>query len=395
MHNDADSRIYLDNGATSWPKPPGVVDAIVRFYSQSGAAASRGGSNAVAESNRVLEQCRRYLAQLVNAATADQVVLAFNGTDALNMAIHGMLRPQGHAVATAVEHNSVLRPLAYLQKEREIKRTIVPCDASGWVDPELIRHAIRPETQLVCLSQVSNVTGTIQSVAEVGRFCRDLGVPLLVDAAQSVGHLDVDVNRLECDLLAASGHKALMGPLGTGFLYIGERVQQSIRPWRLGGTGSQSDEDTQPQGLPWKMESGNMNIGGLAGLLGGLKFIQSESVSRIHRRAMQLTTRLRDGLNSIKTVKCYVPTDERSSAVTSFNIERRDCREVGAILDSVFGIELRAGYHCAPRIHQFLGSEPNYGTLRVTPGYFNTEDQIDQLIDAVRQIAGTNESGKT
>ena len=389
------TRIYLDNGATSWPKPQSVIDAITDYYRHYGAAASRGGSNAVGHANRIVEQCRNRIANLIHASDSSQIVFAFNGTDALNMAILGLLSAGQHVVATAIEHNSVLRPLSYLETQLGIRKTVVPCDPNGWVEPDDVIQSIQCETQLVCLSHVSNVTGAIQAVEKVGQECQKRGVPLLIDAAQSVGHLPIDVTQIGCDLLAASGHKGLMGPLGTGFLYIGDRVREKIRPLRLGGTGSQSDEDIQPTQMPWRMESGNLNIGGIAGMLSGLKYIEENSIESLHDHAMQLTQHLREALNGIQNVKTYSPTcsadgypDGKSgSCVTSFNILDRDCREVGSILDSVFGIELRTGFHCAPRIHAAIGSDTNHGTLRVTPGCFNTVDEIDQLTDAVRQIA--------
>jgi cysteine desulfurase family protein len=378
-------RLYLDNAATSWPKPPAVIDAIATFYRENGTAASRG--NASSHTDRSVDIVRQGVADFINADSKKEIVFAFNCTDALNIALHGSLSPGDHVVASGLEHNSVLRPLNYLAAQRQVEFSIVDTDSDGVIDPAALESEIKSNTKMVCLSHVSNVTGVVQPVAAVGEICRRRSVMFLVDAAQSLGHIPVDVKAFQCDLLAAPGHKGLLGPLGTAVLYVGEHVAERVEPFRQGGTGSISDNESQPNEMPTKLEAGNLNVGGILGLGAGLAFVRESPFAEIMAHGADLGGRLLEGLCRIEQVEVYMAHAGERIAVISFNVGREDPREVAAILASHFGIEVRAGLHCAPRAHKFLGTLARGGSLRVSPGVFNTIDEIDRMVDAIREIA--------
>ncbi len=270
----SNQRIYLDNAATSWPKPEAVYEAVDHYLREIGAPNGRSGYSHAQESNRIVDKARRGVAALIGAREHSQVVFGFNCTDVLNIAIRGIVRPGDHVVTTVCDHNSVLRPLRALSEDSGVKVTYVPCDGQGFISPADVRAALRPETRLVAVNHASNVTGAIQPVEEIGRVVRESDAYYLVDAAQSLGHVPIDVQSLDADLLAAPGHKGLLGPLGTGVLYIRPGVERHLKPLRCGGTGSQSDEDRQPDVLPDKYESGNHNLAGLAGLAAATDFLR-------------------------------------------------------------------------------------------------------------------------
>ena len=264
------TRIYLDNAATSWPKPEAVYRAVDDYQRRLGAPAGRGSYSEAAETERIVGSCRQKIAQLLGASDPSRIIFTLNGTDSLNLALHGLLRPGDHVVTTVCEHNSVLRPLRFLAEQRQVSATYVGCDGQGFVSPDDIRRAITPHTRLIALVHVSNVTGAIQPVEEVGRIAAEHGQTYLIDAAQSLGYVPIDVRRLGCHLLAAPGHKGLLGPLGTGVLYVAPGVEQQLLPLRQGGTGTRSDEDIQPTSLPDRYEAGNLNVPGIAGLAAGV-----------------------------------------------------------------------------------------------------------------------------
>ena len=272
-------RIYLDNAATSWPKPPDVPRAVEEYLSRCGAPAGRGSSREAQRIGRQLAAVREELRRRIGAASAGEILFTFNGTDALNLALQGLLRPGDHVVTTDIEHNSVLRPLRVLREQRGVQVRYVPCDGRGWVDPEALRHALQGSTRLVVLSHASNVTGCVQDAAAVGAICRDHGATLLVDAAQTAGLWPIDVRAIGCDLLAASGHKGLLGPLGTGFLYMRSARQTEIMPLRFGGTGTDSHDDRQPASGVERFESGNLNVPGLIGLQAALQAVGGPAAS--------------------------------------------------------------------------------------------------------------------
>lgn len=380
-------RIYLDNAATSWPKPECVYRAVDDYQRRLGAPAGRGSYHEAAETERLVASCRKRVAQLIGAADPRRIVFTLNGTDSVNLALHGCLRTGDHVVTTVCEHNSVLRPLRFLAEQRGVNTTYVPCDRSGVVDPAAFRRAITSKTRLVAIIHASNVTGAIQPVEAVGKIAAERGVLFLVDAAQSLGYIPVDVTSLGCDLLAAPGHKGLMGPLGTGMLYLSERATSEVLPLRQGGTGTRSDEDIQPTSLPDRYESGNLNVPGIVGIEAGVKYLGEIGIEKTRAQMQQLTARLLAGLAEIPGVTLYGPTSAAERVgVVSLNIEGNDPRELASLLDANWSIQTRAGIHCAPRMHQALGTSPA-GTLRFSVGHFTTAEELDRAIGAIREIA--------
>ncbi len=384
----ANSRIYLDNAATSWPKPEAVYRAVDHYLREIGGPNGRSGYREALEANRIVECARRGVAELIGARDLARVVFGFNGTDVLNLAIHGIVRPGDHVVATVCEHNSVLRPLRALRETADVSVTYVPCDGQGFVSPDDVRAALRPNTRLVAIVHASNVTGALQPIAEIGRAVRNSDAYFLVDAAQSMGHVPIDVGQLEVDLLAAPGHKGVLGPLGTGVLDLRAGVERELQPLRCGGTGTQSEEDRQPDQLPEKYEPGNHNLPGLAGLAAATDFLRKETIGEIHAHHARLTARLLEGLGELPGVTIHGPrsTANRTSVV-SISVEGYDPQELAAMLDASQRIQCRAGLHCAPRMHAALGTTAGGGTLRLSPGYSTTLEEIDLAVTAIQEIA--------
>ena len=381
------NRIYLDNAATSWPKPNAVYDAVDHYQRELGAAAGRSAYQTATAIARLVEQTRRALAKHIAATEPRRVVFAFNGTDALNTAIHGLLRPAEHVVTTVVEHNSVLRPLAELTQRIGIEVSYVACNEVGVVDVAAIQTALRPTTRLVVISHASNVTGAIQPIVGIAELLSDHPALLLVDAAQSLGHVPIDVT-CGIDLLASSGHKGLLGPLGTGVLYIGEQAEKCLNSFRQGGTGTLSEDERQPQSLPEKFESGNLNVGGIAGLLAGVQFVTGRGVAALRTHEQALSDRLIAGLIRLENVTLYGPANTTDRVgVVSFNLAANDPHEVATLLDATAGIEVRSGLHCAPRMHAALGTLALNGTVRVSVGPFNTSDDIDAVLDVIGKLS--------
>ena len=380
--------IYLDNAATSWPKPDCVVDAVANFYRDNGVAAGRGSTQRASQADRIIDQCRVEIARLINAQ-AEQIIFCFNGTDGLNMAIGGMIRNGDHVVMTDTEHNSVVRPINEFARSEKISFDSVKSQA-GILAPQSFITAIKQETRLICVSHVSNVTGIQQDIPAIVDSCRRSNSEsfVLLDAAQSVGHIPVDVQALGCDILVAPGHKGLVGPLGTGFVYLSERAASEIRATRFGGTGTNSEMVLQPDQLPQRLESGNPNVGGIAGLLQGVGFIQNEGVDSIAAHERELADRLIESLQDNDAVELYGSGSANRTGLVSFNIRDNDPQTVSVILDNEFGIQLRAGYHCSPLMHQSLGTDVAGGTLRASVGFFNSEEHIDRLVAAINQLAG-------
>ena len=382
-------RIYLDQAATSWPKPEAVYAAVDRYQRELGAPAGRGVYAEALEVGRLIDSARRAAASLLGAESAKQIVFTFNGTDSLNLAIHGVLgNAGGHVVTTSAEHNSVLRPLRALEDAGRIEVTRVACNAAGVVDPDDVRRALRADTKLVAMTHASNVTGALQPAAEVGRFVREHGAIYLVDAAQTLGDLPLSVAELHADLLAAPGHKGLLGPLGTGLLYIRPGVEHRLQSLRQGGTGSRSDEDRQPENLPDKYESGNLNVPGIVGLAAGITWLNERSLTEIRRHTLELTERLLAGLSEIGGVRLYGPaTAGERVGVVSLSLEGLDAQELAATLDSAYRVQVRPGIHCAPAMHRALGTLDSGGTVRLSWGAMTTIEEIDAAAQAIREIA--------
>lgn len=384
-------RIYLDNAATTWPKPEAVWQAVDDYQRWLGAPAGRGAYHEAAEVERLVEQCRSHIRTLIGAEDPRQIVFTLNGTDSLNQALHGCLRPGDHVITSVCEHNSILRPLRQWQDCGDVRVTYIRCDAQGYINPNDVRRAIQPRTRLVALLHASNVTGAVQPLAEVGAIAREHEVLFLVDAAQSLGHVPVNVTELGCDLLAAPGHKGLYGPLGTGLLYIAPGVEAELVPTRQGGTGTRSDEDIQPTSLPDRYESGNLNVPGIVGLNAGVAEVQRRGLTSIGEHERQLTERLLSGLAEIRGVTLYGPgagDSVQRVGVVSFNLENFEPQELAALLDSTRSIQVRAGIHCAPRMHQALGTSPR-GTVRFSVGLFNTLEDVEAALAVLREIAWT------
>jgi len=382
-------RIYLDNAATSWPKPESVYQAVEHYQRHLGAPAGRSAYREAAEVERLILDGRKRIADLIGTSEPERVVFTANGTDALNLAIHGILRPGDHVVTTVLEHNSVLRPLRELE-EKAIEVTRVGCDREGWVDPSDICKAVQPHTKLIIMLHASNVTGTLQSVGDVARIAREHGVRFLVDAAQSLGHVPVDVREWDVDLLAAPGHKGLLGPLGTGVLYVGPGAEHALRPLRQGGTGTHSESDQQPESLPDRYEPGNHNVPGLVGLGAGVRFVQERGVDGIRSHHARLTKQLVEGLSVIRGVTILGPRDAaRRAGLVCITIDGYDPQEVATALDAAYAIQVRSGLHCAPLAHRAMGTLDRGGAVRFSLGVFNTSAEIERASEAVSEIAAT------
>lgn len=383
--------IYLDNAATSWPKPPAVYETLGSFLQETGANPGRAGHRMAAAVAATVAETRLALARLLNAEAPERVIFAHNATDALNTAILGLLRPGDRAITTGMEHNSVVRPLA-LAAAAGAHVVKVPCLPDGVVRPADVAAAARDGARLIAVTHASNVTGAIQPIAALAEIARAAGAFLLVDGAQTVGALPVDVQQLGIDLLAFPGHKALMGPPGTGGLYIGPRVDpDDLLPLRTGGTGLRSEDDHQPQELPWRYESGTLNTVGIAALGAGLRWLAETGVEIVRAHDARLTARLIAGLEGIPGVTVYRPggdPDTTQAAVVSFTLAGWPPAEIGAVLDQSFDIACRTGLHCAPDACRTIGAPPG-GTVRLSPGPFTTDADIDAALSALREIASS------
>ncbi len=379
--------IYFDNAATSWPKPPGVTEAMVHFLDEVGANPGRSAHRMAVESGRVVYDAREVVAELFNAPDPLRVVFGPNVTEALNLALRGLLRPGDHVVTSSMEHNSVMRPLRALE-QHGVEVTVVQCSPEGFLDPADVVGVVRPNTMMVVLNHASNVVGTLLPVAEVGRICRQHDLLLLVDTAQTGGAYPIDMQADLIDLLAFTGHKSLCGPMGTGGLIVGERVDVArLEPLKRGGTGSRSEHEEQPDFLPDMCESGTPNAVGLAGLAAGARWVLAQGVEDIRAHEVALTQRLISGLGEIPDVTVYGGLDaELQTATVSFNVAGMEPSEVGLRLDDEYGIMCRVGLHCAPAAHKTLGTFPA-GTVRFGLGAFSTTEQVDAVLEAARQLA--------
>ena len=378
--------IYLDNAATSFPKPEGVYAALDHFARHSLANPGRSGHKMAQAAEHALADARHRLNRFLNGRHPERFAFTLNATDALNMAFKGVLDPGDHVITTDLEHNSVSRPLVALAGAGRITLTRVPADGGGTIDPAAVEAAITPATRLIALTHASNVLGTIQPVAEVGAIARAHDLLFLVDAAQTVGVVPIDVQALAIDLLAFPGHKSLLGPTGTGALYVGPRA--AVRAWREGGTGGDSLTPTQPPDFPHHLEGGTPNVLGVAGLIAGLDFVEERGVEAIRRHEVELCDRLRAALAEMPGFEVFGHGDPaRRVGAVAFRYEGIAAPDLGAILDSSFDIAVRPGLHCAPYIHKALGTAPD-GLVRVSPGPFTTAAEIDALIAALREVTG-------
>ncbi|MBI5750037.1 MAG: aminotransferase class V-fold PLP-dependent enzyme [Nitrospinae bacterium] len=376
--------IYLDNAATSFPKPESVYKAVSDTLRKYGSSPGRGGHKMSLQTERIIFDTRERIASFFNIPQSSNVLFTFNVTMGINLAFKGFLKADDHVLTSSMEHNAVMRPLKRLEKEG-VSKTVVQCSKEGFLNPKDIEKEIKSNTKLIVITHASNVTGTILPIREVGEIAKKKGIAFLLDAAQSAGLLPIDVQKDNIDMLGCTGHKSLFGPQGTGFLYIKDGLD--VKPLIEGGTGSNSESDEMPDFFPDKFQAGTLNTPGIAGLGAGIEFIQKEGLKNIRDKEMHLTTKIMNGLKNIKGVKLYGslnPSDR--VAVISFNIEGKDPAYVGNILNEKYDIMSRVGLHCAPNAHRTIGTFPE-GTVRVSVGYFNTEGDVDKLIKAVTDIA--------
>ncbi|NIO02168.1 MAG: aminotransferase class V-fold PLP-dependent enzyme [Candidatus Latescibacteria bacterium] len=376
--------IYLDNAATTFPKPQSVLDFMYEFYQAHGVNPGRSGYDMCMATEEVIHATRTMLTNFFNGTDPNRLTFSYNASDSLNMIIQGMLEKGDHVITTNIEHNSVLRPLYHLKHDKVIEVTYIPFDERGFVDPGDVKRAIKKNTKMVVINHGSNVIGTIQPLEDIGRICREAGVYFAVDTSQSAGILHIDVKEMNIDLLAFTGHKSLLGPTGIGGSYVKEDVP--IRSTRFGGTGVRSAYPFHLEEFPYRLECGTLNIIGVAGLNAGLKWIEKEGMENIHSREMRLWDRLRKELQKIDGVTTYcADSTEHHIAVLSFNIEGWDAGNIGTMMDVDYNIACRTGLQCAPLVHEQLGT--GKGTVRLSVGPFNTEKHIDRAIEAVKDIA--------
>ena len=381
-----DDLIYLDNAATSFPKPEAVYTFMDQFYRKFGVNPGRSGFDLCVEAGDILEGTRKSLARFLGGRDPNRLVFSGNSTDALNLAIFGLLRKGDHAISTALEHNSVLRPLYHLSEDEGVEVDYVPVDEKGFVDPDDFKARFRDNTRLVAVNHASNVIGTVQPVKEIGRLCRERGVPFLIDASQTAGKIPIDVQELNVDVLAFTGHKSLLGPTGIGGLYVEEGVE--IRHTRAGGTGVRSAVRRHLDEYPWRLEYGTTNVLGVAGLSAGLRWLQEKGLDEIHRHEMELVTKLRDGLRDMEGVTVYCQDDLTDHiAVLVFNVEGVEATNTGTMLDVEHGVACRTGLHCAPLVHDAIGTSAIHGAARFGVGPFNSEADVDRALDGVREVA--------
>jgi len=382
--------IYLDNAATTFPKPESVYLAQDHVSRSCCANPGRGGHYLAHEAAKIVLNARLDLARFFNISDCAQIAFTLNATEAINTALFGLLQPGDRVVTTNMEHNAVARPLYELQ-QRGVEVVKVQADTQGHVTLSDIQQACNVPTQLVVLSHCSNVTGSLQPIGQIGPWCRQQGIHFMVDAAQSAGVFPIDVEAMAIDLLAAPGHKSLMGPQGVGFLYVRETVH--LQPLKYGGTGTFSSQLSQPEQMPEHLECGTMNTPALAALSAGIHFVEEIGLAAIRLHEQQLTNYLREKLAQFDQVILYGPL-ETEGGVLSFNIDQMDPAEVGFLLDHHYNIGVRVGLHCSPDAHRTIGSFPQ-GTVRISPGYFNTQQEIDCLLNAISEIIGDSSSAIT
>ena len=388
------SRIYLDNAATSFPKPPSVIDAIVDYSQNLGAAVGRSATRTGSQVQAIVDRCRTNCARLLGVEDPRRVIFTFNGTDSLNLAIHGLLKPGDHVVTSAIEHNSVLRPLHALSHRGAIELTEVVPGADGAIDPKAISDAIEPKTALVICQHASNVTGVVHPIEDIGEVARANNIPICIDAAQTAGAIPLSFDDLPASMLACPGHKGLLGPLGTGLLLLDPQIVERLEPIRQGGTGSVSESVEQPSSLPDRFESGNHNAIGLVGLGAAVEYVIERGISTIQAHEAALTDQMTAGLRELSegTAFCDCLDSPDRLPVFSISFAGLDAQSACSILDQEFQIETRAGLHCAPGAHRHA-SRPDWitdrdsGSVRFSLGAFSTETEVAAAIEAIRELA--------
>lgn len=378
------STIYLDHAATSWPKAPGVGRVMLEMIDRPIGSSGRGSHGMALTAAKQLFSTRILLAELFHIPNPNDVIFTSNTTEALNLAIKGWLKPGDHVIATMVEHNSVRRPLEYLRRTQGIEVDYVPVSPSGKIDLEKMQKNFRSNTSLVVCSHSSNLLGSIAPVQEISQLAHEHGAVLLLDAAQTAGNWPIDVEKLGVDMLAFPGHKGLLGPQGTGGLYISPKID--LVPLIHGGTGSQSEELEQPAVRPDRYEAGTANTVGIAGLREGVRYILEQGPEKIYQHEWELTQHLMQGLTGIAGVTLLGPEiGKPRTGLVSFVLEDRDASEVAFLLDKNYGIAVRAGYHCTPLGHMTAGTMSG-GAVRASVGYKTVVDEVDALVLAIKRI---------
>ena len=376
--------IYLDNAATSFPKPKEVATAVYDFMVNNGTSSGRGSYKKAMQSDYIVYECRKLIGKLFNFDNPKKVVFTSNVTDSLNIAMRGILKENDHVITSSLEHNAVWRCLKTLERDINIKIDTVECSKDGITNPQDIKKYIKKDTALIVFTQASNLLGTIQPIREIGAIAREHNIPFLVDSAQSAGAMKIDVKEDNIDILAFTGHKSLLGPMGTGGLIINTDID--IKPLKAGGTGGDSAYEYQPDYYPNHLETGTSNVSGIAGLREAIKFLNKEGIENIHNKEKELTKYALEKLETVKDIEIYGPKDcEKMLSVISFNIKDKRPEDVGSILDQKYDIMLRAGLHCAPTAHSVIGTKER-GTLRIGLGYFNEKEDIDKLVEALNNL---------
>ncbi len=381
--------IYLDNGATSFPKPRGMVAAMEECMMRYCGNPGRSGHEMSLKTGKAVYKARQAVADLFNIGDGQRIIFTKNTTEALNMGLRGVLKPGDHVITTSMEHNSVLRPLKFLE-QKGVSQSIIRGDRNGFVQASDIEKCITSKTRLIALTAASNVTGTRMPIEEVGLIARKRGILMLVDGAQGAGAMNLDVDKTNIDLLAFPGHKGLLGPQGSGGLYAGKRV--SMKPLLHGGTGTESKNRVQPEDFPEGFEAGTLNAPAIVGLGYSAEYVSRIGVDVIEAYEKELIGRLDENLRNMDFVRVYGPEAERKTGITSFNIDGFSGEDVAEILNREYGIAVRSGFHCAGLAHKTIGTWEQ-GTVRASVGPYNRISDIDALTDAVWQIGKT--AGKT
>ncbi len=378
--------IYLDNGATSFPKPPEVYAFMDTFYRSAGVNPGRSGFDLCLEAGSLVDETRKLLTAFFGGTESNRLVFGYNSTDALNLAIWGSIEPGDHVVTTHVEHNASLRPLWKLEQDGA-QVDWVDFDSKGYVDPQEIISKFKANTKAVVMNHGSNVIGTVQDAATVGKACRERGIRFILDVSQTAGMVPVKMDELNADIVCFTGHKSLMGPMGIGGMYVREGVD--IKHTRAGGTGVKSAQRLHLDEYPYRMEYGTPNLPGIAGLNAGVKWVNRIGLEAIHRHEMALWTKLRDGLSQIEGVTMYCAEDAGKGriSVLSFNVDGMEAMDVGTMLDVDYNIACRTGLHCTPMVHEHLGTDKLHGAVRFGIGAFNNMGHIETAITGVRDVA--------
>ncbi|MBR2894851.1 MAG: aminotransferase class V-fold PLP-dependent enzyme [Oscillospiraceae bacterium] len=378
--------IYLDNGATSFPKPPSVAEAMTRYLTEIGASINRGVYASAQDAGMTTLLLRENLCQLFHHSDPTHCILTPGNTVGLNMVLRGALKPGDHCLVSSMEHNAVMRPLNDLLAHG-ITFDRIPCDQDGRLQIDKIPAMIRPNTKLAVIAHASNVSGVVQDAAAIGKLCKECNIPFVLDAAQTAGHWPIDFKDWSLAALSVPGHKGLMGPSGIGALLLSQEFAKTLTPIFTGGTGSASNSETQPDYMPDKFESGTPNLPGIYGLHAAVSFILETGVENLRLHETTMTKRFLDGLTKIPNVRLAGPkTLENRVAVISLDFLNLDNAEVAFTLEQEYGIMTRCGLHCAPSAHKTLGTFPQ-GTVRFSPGYFTTNEEIDITLQAIRTIA--------